>query len=172
MISLLSPQWCYYQNDTQVFSNISNFGHHISLGNVMLCCKDMHPLLLECFPTTSRCMGMTGSDFDSLYDPQMVITVLFLPKRHSGFQQNINFVWPPYQPGKCDGVAKDMHPLLLRCFPTPIRCMRMIGSDSVNLFELHMVITALLIPKRHSSFSKISKFYHHISLGNVTMLRT
>ena len=73
LLTYLNSTWsllyCYYQNDTQVFSKISKFCHHISLGNVTMWCKDIYPSFLEDLNCSIRYMWMIGSDFDSLYYP-------------------------------------------------------------------------------------------------------
>ena len=60
LISYLIPLWSTQQCSVfsmkttiviAIFKQIIHFGHQISPGNVSLCCKDMHPLLLECFLT-------------------------------------------------------------------------------------------------------------------------
>ena len=64
---------------------ISNFGHPPSTGNVMLRCKEIHPLLLGCFITFFRCIGRFTQDSDSIYQHHMVKYVSFLPKTTLNF---------------------------------------------------------------------------------------
>ena len=52
-------------------SKLIKFGHHISLGNMTLCCKEMYPLLLECFTTALGCVTMIGSAPGSTSGPFM-----------------------------------------------------------------------------------------------------
>ena len=66
------------QTISQISSKISNFEHQISLGNVTLSCKDIHPLLIECFPTSCRCIRMMKIASVEICDPLVVNTVSFL----------------------------------------------------------------------------------------------
>ena len=86
--------------------NNRSFGHEISLGNVMLCPKDRHPLLVECLITSLRYMRMVGQDSGtgSVSSPLIVNIDSFLLKKHSFCKQNNQF-WAPDQPRNCDVVT-------------------------------------------------------------------
>ena len=104
LIPLWSSQCIFYQNHSQVSSKISDSGQYINMENMILCCKDIHSLVLECFITSLRCTRMVGRSSDSVSESPMVITVYILPKLLSSFKQNIQS-WIPNQPGKCDIVS-------------------------------------------------------------------
>jgi len=68
------------KNNTQILCKISDFRHPVSIGNGMMFCKEMHPLLLECFITFLRCVRMTGRAFDDICMTLMVHITSFLLK--------------------------------------------------------------------------------------------
>ena len=78
-------------------------GYQISIGYVTLCRKDKHPLLLDCFLTSHRCITMIISASESALDLLMINTVSFLTKLPPSFKQNNQF-GAPDQHGKCDNV--------------------------------------------------------------------
>ena len=67
------------------------WAHQISLGNVMLYCKVMHSLLLECFITYLIYIGMIEGASGNVSDPLMVNTVSFLPNNIPNLKQNNQF---------------------------------------------------------------------------------
>ena len=58
----LYGQHCVFSNNKSLKfqAKFPNLGHQISLGNVILCHKDRHPLLLECFLAFLSCIWMVG----------------------------------------------------------------------------------------------------------------
>ena len=105
MIPLWSTPCLFYQiTTTQISSEISNFGHQIVQGNMILCNEDRHPLLLECFLTSLRCIRTIVRASDSLSDPPMVNTVSFLQKKPSNLKPYNQF-WAPDWLSKCNVVS-------------------------------------------------------------------
>ena len=103
-ITSWSTQSSFNQKYSQISSKIINYGQQISLGNVTLCRKDMHSLLLECPPTSLKYIRMLWRVSGMIFDPPMVVRGYFLPQWISNFKQNKQ-VWTPDQPGKCDTVS-------------------------------------------------------------------
>ena len=62
---------------TQISSKVANFEHMISLGNVILCHKDIHSLLLEWFITIPISTGIFERASDIIHDSLMVNTASF-----------------------------------------------------------------------------------------------
>ena len=82
-------------------SKLIKFGHPISLGNMTLCCKEMYPLLLECFKTALGCVTMIGSAPGSTSGPFMGQHSVLSTKGNSQFPSTMTDFWTPYQPWKC-----------------------------------------------------------------------
>ena len=62
------------------------WGTHPSTGNGMLYCKEIHLLLLECFITFLRYIGMIGLASDSINETLVIHTISFLPNTALKFQ--------------------------------------------------------------------------------------
>ena len=85
---LMVPTQClFYPKHSQITRKLTNFGHQNSPGNVAMCHKDRHPLLLECFVTFLGCIKRIARDPGSISDPLMGNTVSFLSKTLSNFKQ-------------------------------------------------------------------------------------
>ncbi len=134
LIEYLIPSWskqCHFdQNYYQISSRISDFGHHLGLRNVMLWHKDMHPLLLECLPSSLIFERMIEGAPYRISVSSLVNTVWFLTKLLWNFKQNDQF-WAPYRPGKCDAVscghtsiAAWVYPNLPHTYINDRRCLR------------------------------------------------
>ena len=74
--------------------NKLGFGHQISLRNGILYCKDIHPMLLESFPTSLGCIRMFGRTSDRISSPLIIVTEYFVQKLPSNFKQ-IHLVGAP-----------------------------------------------------------------------------
>ena len=119
------------QTISQISSKISNFEHQISLGNVTLWCKNIHPLLLECFPTSCWCIRMIRIASAEICDPLVFNTVSFLPKTPLKCQVKISIVEHQISPENVTPLChKDIHPLLLGYFLTSHVCLRRIERAS------------------------------------------
>ena len=105
LIPLWSTQHLFYQTYSQIPSRITIFGHHIYPDNVTVCCKNRHPLLIECFISFLRCIRRIERAFGSISDPMMVNTLPFLPNKLSIFKQNNQF-GAPHLPWKRDTMNK------------------------------------------------------------------
>ena len=77
------------QTTTPILLKITDFGLQISVENMTKCDRDIHPLLLESFPTFLGCIQMTGRASDSISDPLMVNTVSFSLKITLKFQSKL-----------------------------------------------------------------------------------
>ena len=71
-----------------------DFEHPLSTGNVLLCYKERHLLLMKGSITFLTCVKMGERAIDSIYKPLMVHNVLFLPtinylQFHAKFQFRI-----------------------------------------------------------------------------------
>ena len=61
----------FHQQYSQMSRKISMFWHQISMGNLTLCRKDIHTLLLEYFPTSLICIRMIWRASDCILDPHV-----------------------------------------------------------------------------------------------------
>ena len=78
---------------------IFDFGDPLNMGNGIVCDKERHPLLIECFVTFYGCIRMIRGAPDSICEPLMVHTMSFLQIITLQFHENIRF-WAPSQQGK------------------------------------------------------------------------
>ena len=130
--------------------------HQISLGNVPLCHKDIQSLLLECFITSLRCIGMIGSSSDRVSDPRMVNTMSFLPELLSNFKQNSHFLDTiSISPRNLTLYHEDKYPLLLESFINCLIYTRMGGRASDSISDLLMAVTTLFVQNIHSNVKQI-----------------
>ena len=84
----------FYQKYFQSSTKYTNFRPQICPGNVTLCHEDRHPLMLECFLTSLRCIRMITKASDMILDPIILNTMSFLPKLLSIFKRNYQFGAP------------------------------------------------------------------------------
>jgi len=79
-----ASQWWHHATSAENhFSNctqISCFGHPLGTENGMLCCKERHPLLLDCFITLLWYIKIIIGDSDSKHKPLMVHIMTYLSK--------------------------------------------------------------------------------------------
>ena len=76
--SLLSApcHFCQWRLSNCLKNN--TFGHPISTGNGMTCCKERHSLLLNCFISFLGCKRKVGGVSSSIYKPLMVPFMQFV----------------------------------------------------------------------------------------------
>ena len=130
---------------------MTNFGHQISLKNTTLCHKDIYPLLLECFLTSLRWMRMVGRASDRINDPLMINTVSCPPK-YPQISSTITNFGHQISLRNTTLCHKDIHPLLLECFLTFLRWMRVVGRASGDIPDLLIVITVSFLPNQLSIY--------------------
>ena len=85
-ITSWSTQSSFNQKYSQISSKIVNLGKLDQPENMMLCHKDRHPLPLECFIISLRCIRMIGRASDCIFDPLMAIYSVFSSKATLKFQ--------------------------------------------------------------------------------------
>ena len=85
---------------SQISSKITNFRRPVSPGNMMLCRKNVHPLLFECFISFLRCIRMMSRLYGSLCDPLMVDTQCLFTKTNSQIPSKINNFGQQINPGR------------------------------------------------------------------------
>ncbi len=162
MSEYLDPLWSseclLYQHYSPFLSKISNFGHQISPWYMMLCHKDMHPLLLASFITSHYGIRMIRSAPDRISGPLMVNTVSFLPKLLSNFKQNIQF-WAPHRPEKCDAVSQGHASIAAWVFP----CLPHISKNDwrcpYRILVSSLSNTVCFLPKLLSTFKQYDQFW-------------
>ena len=87
---------------SKIYSQISKknqFWHQISMGNMTLCSKDRHPLLLEYFSTSPICIGMIWRVSDCISDP-LLLTHCHSYKIYTPMSSKITNVFKLDQHGK------------------------------------------------------------------------
>ena len=94
---------------------MTNFGHRIGMRNVMLCHKDMHPLLLECFLASLILVRMIGGALIEYMCPLCPIQCVFY-QNYFQLSSNMTNFGPLIGLENVMLYHKDMHPLLLECF--------------------------------------------------------
>ncbi len=131
--------------NAQFLNKIPNVGHHLSPGNVKICCKDSNSSLLECFLTFLRCIRMIGRAYNSISDPRLVNQLYFYQMNPQISSKITNF---RHHLSPCSMVMclEESHPLLLECFLTFLRCIRMIGRSSDSISDPLLVNTLSFLP--------------------------
>ena len=114
------------EKHSQVSSKITNLRHHISKGNVILCRKDRHPLLLKYFITFLRYIRMIGRDHGILWKTLYGQYSIFSTKKHSQLSSKISNLGHQVSPSNVTLCREDRHPLLLECFITFLWYMKLI----------------------------------------------
>ena len=116
---------------------MSYFRYPLCMGNTRMCYKERHSLLLKYLITFLRYVRMIQGASDRILKPRMVHTVSFLPKITLKFRQNISFGAPSLHRKWENGMlcCKEKQPLLLKCFITFLRCIRMIVTASGSIYE-------------------------------------
>jgi len=153
MIPSWSSPYLYYHKNSQFSSKITNFGHQISLGNNTLYCKDRHPLLLDCFPTSLRYVRMIDEPL-AVYQFRLWPTQCLFYQKNSQFSSKITKYGHQINLGNVTPCCKDRHPLLLKCFPTSLRCIWVIARTSGSIYDPLMVVTISLLPQKLSIFKQ------------------
>ena len=137
-------------NNSQIWCKMSASRHPLCTEIGMLCHKERHTLLLECFITFLRCMRMNGRASVSIYMPLMVHTVSFILKTPLNFHvRQCQRLGTPFLKGNGISCCKERHPLLIKCLITFLRYMRMIGRASHSIYRLVMVNTVLYYTKHN-----------------------
>ena len=102
-------------------------------GNWMMCCKETHPLLFKCLMAFLRCIKMIGRAFDGIYVLLMVYTMSFLTKATIKFHAKYPILWTLSAQRYKMLCWKKRHPLVLACFKTSLKYMKMIERASISI---------------------------------------
>ena len=125
----------------------------------IMCHEDRHPLLLEYFLTSIRCIRMVGRASDSIYDPLMVNPVLVFYQTYALIPSKITNVGHRISPGYVTLCCKDRYLLLLECFLTSLRCVRTIGRAFDSISDSLLVNTACFLPNGCTKFKQDNQFW-------------
>ena len=85
---------CFCQQQISNSWQNFSFGYPLSKGNVMLCYKERHPLLLDYFVPSLKYIRMVGTATDSLHESLVVHSMSFLPITIIKFHANLRFRAP------------------------------------------------------------------------------
>ena len=130
------------RNNSQLSCKISDFGHPLSTGNGLLYCKEIHPLLLGCFITFLTCIeGITG-DPDSINEHLMSNTMSLLQKMSLNYHAKYRIMGTLSAQRMDWCTVKEIHPLLLECFITFLRCIKGITDDSDSIYK-HLIANTM-----------------------------
>ena len=130
------------------------FGYPLSKENVMLCYKERHPLLLDYFIPFLNWIRMVGRATSSLYESLMVHNMSFLPISNIKFHVTVRFNFEyPLSTGNVLLCCKERYSLLMKCFITFLRCMKMVERASDSIYEpLKVHILVLFLPITNLKF--------------------
>ena len=64
--------------DSQISYKIQGFRYPLSMGNGMLCCNELHPLLMKWSESFLVCIREKGGAFESIFQPSMDHTVWYI----------------------------------------------------------------------------------------------
>ena len=135
------------KNNSQFSFKISDLGHPLSNENVMLGCKAIHPLLIECFITFIRCIGIFTGAPDSKNQACYAQPCVVSTKNNSQFSCKISEFGHPLSNENVILRCKEIHPLLLVCFITFIRCLGRIAGASDSIYRHFMLNLVSFLPK-------------------------
>ena len=131
----------------------------LSLWNMTLYCKDKHPLLIESILASLRHIRICRGSLDSISDS------LIWSSQHCLYQiyAQISSKMPNFEHQIIlgDGAIchKDMHIMLLECFLTPCRCIRMVGRASGGISNPLMVNKLSFLPELLSNVNQNYQFW-------------
>ena len=83
------------------------------MGNGMMCCKKIHPLMLKCFIPFLRFIRKVGGASGSIYKPFIVHMVPFSSEADSQYANKIPDLMYPLCIGNAMLYYKEGHPLML-----------------------------------------------------------
>ena len=145
-----SPHCCVIsvKNKYQSSSKTSVFRLPLRTGNGMLCCKERHTLLVECFVTFLgymwRLRGATDIIYKPLYGPHGVISA----QNNSHISLNMfDLGHSPLYMRNGMIFSKERNTLLLKCSITFLRCIELIGRASNSVYKHLVVHTESFLPK-------------------------
>ena len=118
----------------------------------MLCYKERHPLLLDYFIPFLKCISNVGRAAISVYESLMGQTSChFCKEQTSNFMQ----IWDFEHPLSTQNVLlcyKERYLLLMKCFMTFLRCIKMVERSSDIIYEPLMVHNVLFLPTMNLKF--------------------
>ena len=152
------------------YKQINRFGATDGQGTVTLWYKDRHTLLLECFLTFLRCIIMRSEGPLIAYMIRIWSTQHLFYKIYSQISSKIANLGYHISPGNMTLCSNNWHPLLLECFISSIRCIRMRLEEPLNAYMIPLWSTQHLFYKIYSQISsKIANLGHQISLKSVIL---
>ena len=132
-----------------------SFRYPLSTGHGIPCYKERHPLLLERFITSCRCIMMVRWASYSIYTsprgPQCVISTR--NKTHlKYYHAKCKISGTPLSTGNGITRNNERHPLLLGCFIALLTCILMIRGALDSIYKTLMVQNVSFIPKINLNF--------------------
>ena len=127
---------------------ITNVGHNIIRGNMMVCHMDRHPLLLERFITFLNWEKRLEEPLEAYLIPSWSTQPLFYQINTQRISSQKSYFGHKISQGNAIFCHKDRHPLLLECFRTFVRCIMMVGWSSGSIFGPLMVNTVSFLTNK------------------------
>ena len=144
---------------------MSYFGHPLSIENEMVCCKERHPLLLECFTIFLRMYKNEWMSFwkhvQALSGPQCVIST------NKSSQISCKMLDFGHTHNTANGIMcyKERQPLLLECFLTFPQYISIIRGTFDNIWKPLIVHIISFLPitniKFHAKYQIVSTLSEH-----------
>ena len=125
---------------------MSVFGLLLRTGNEMMCCKEIHPLLLECLITFLRYRSMIGRASEGIYNACHGQHLVNPTTNNSQFLCKIAAFGHPFHTRNGMLCCKDLHILLLECLITILTYRTMFGRAFDSIHKSGMVNTVSLLP--------------------------
>ena len=144
-----------------------DLGHPFNMGHGILGCKKRHPLLLECFILFLKCIRMNQWVLDSICNPLMVHTVSFWPTHRPQISWKMLDLRHHINMGSGMLPCKKRHWLLLGCFVTVLKCMRMIRGALDSMYKSLMAHKVIFLLKPTLKFHENVRFWapYHMRHG-------
>ena len=120
----------------------------------MLCYMERHPLQLDCFIPFLKYIRVVGRATGSIDESLMVHNMsAFLPITNIKFHANLRF-WAPSQHRTVTVLLcyRERYLLLIKCFITLLRCVKMAERASGIIYEPIMVHNVSFLPTTNLKF--------------------
>ena len=140
----------------------------------MPCYKERHPLLLDCFIPFLKYIRVVGRATGSIDESLMVHNMsAFLPITNIKFHANLRF-WAPSQhrTGTVLLCYRERYLLLIKCFITFLRCVKMAERASGIIYEPIMVHNVSFLPTTNLKFHAKFQFSGTLPAKGIWCLAT
>ena len=118
------------QHSLKLCTKIPDLGYPLNIEKGMLSYEERHPVLMECFKTSIRCINQTGRASAGNCLPLMGHVVPFPSSVDSHFVPKLSYQGCPLNTENVIIYYKERYALLMMCFKPFTSCIRQMGEAS------------------------------------------